>query len=92
MIQAEGTSGCKGPEVSVIWGVQGTESRVAWFDTVGEGRQGQRSKLGADHSALWTMVMISGGETGPEWEEREAENKPPEPPLFLFLRQRWLFL
>lgn len=63
----------------MIWGVQGIGSRPAWFDTVGEGRQGQRSELGADHSALWTMIMISGGET----EVQSGKRKAPLP-------QRWV--
>lgn len=75
-----------------MWGVQGTESRPAWFDTGGEGRQGQRSKLGADHSASWTMIMISGGETEAQNGKRERLRTSLLSPIFLFLRQRWLFL
>lgn len=75
MIQAEGTSWCKGPEVSVSLVAQGTEIRPTWLDRVGEGRRGQRRKRGADRSALWT-VIIRGGETEVQSGKRKALSTP----------------
>lgn len=72
MIQAEGTSWCKGPEVSVSLGVQGPEIRPAWLDQQGEGRRGQRRKLGAGLSALWTVIMTGGGEAEVQSGKRKA--------------------
>lgn len=73
-------------------GVYGTESRPVWLERMGEGRQGQRHKLGADHSTLQPIRSIRWGNHGPNWEEkrppscvkseRGRELMPPEPLSF----------